>query len=172
MGVVTLPNLDCNEQFKTWVQATVGRYLLTGAGASAQSRKKDFPVRKDSSHGYFFLINGHEESKPHVWKGSHHFLFHPLAIPCEPTVPLTLEPVVLPPLSVFGEHGYLQHVGAEYSGQVNLQFRLYFVPEDLVLSSFTWFAYKKSIKIADNADPKVDPARGELVSISVVVPEA
>lgn len=84
---------------------------------------------------------------------------------------LTLEPVVLPPHSVFVGHGYLQHAGAEYLGQVNLRYHVYLSPEDLDLQDSISFAYQWSLKTANDAIPEDEPAQGERVTISVVVPE-
>lgn len=83
---------------------------------------------------------------------------------------LTFEPVVLPPQSVSVHHGYLQHAGAKYLGQVNLQYHLYLAPEKLVVPDAFSFGYQSSLKIAEDVHRDITTARKERVSISTVLP--
>lgn len=64
--VATLLHLDCNNLFMTWIPTTGRRYLLTEAGCSVQTDHNDFPVQKNASPGYFFLIHGDGEGKMYV----------------------------------------------------------------------------------------------------------
>lgn len=102
---------------------------------------------------------------------SYHFIFYPPVVPRRIANILTLEPVVLLPHSFSVEHAYVQHVGARYSGRVNLRYHSYLALKDPVLPDAISVVYYWSLKTANNAEPEVDLAQEEAVYICAEVLE-
>lgn len=111
----TLLNSNCDEQLKTWNLATGGQYLLTGAKCSVQTGQKDFPVRKNGSTIYLFLLNGDDEGNFYIRKGFHLFFYRRKALG-QMTDLAVLRPFVFLPRNVLVGHGYLHHTDADYLG--------------------------------------------------------
>lgn len=141
-------NLRKSECYMTWIPATRGRYLQTGADCNVDTGHNDFLVRENASPGFFLVYKGDEKRKFYVCKSSRHFVYYQQQALREMCEILRMNAVLLPSDILFVGHGYFQHWGAEFPGHVHLRYYFQFSAEDLVLQSSISFVFQASLDLA------------------------
>lgn len=139
------------------------RPLITGIGCAPQCGHKDFTVVQGKSPGFFYIVTGSEGGRMQVCPGSHKFVFYHSSRLRQLANILQMEEITLPPYSVFAGHGYLQHGGAGWRGELDdsgnvkygheLRFHTYVVPHDHYLPDIIAFGYGWSLSAGTGQEP-------------------
>lgn len=114
-----------------------------------QTGHNDYPVKdKDAPPGYFVIVTGPEQVKLYVCGASHRYVYYSQPKLDSLASALHMDPINIPPNSVFIGHGHLQHAGAEWTGSHSLRYHIYVTPEGQHLPDAILFAYGHSLPIA------------------------
>ena len=123
-----------------------GQFLLTGKDYPAQVGHNDFDHRQGTGPGFFVIVTGAEPANLWVCDGSHKHVGLSAKKRNELAQILRLKRITIPRNSVFIGHGFLQHAGAEWSGNGALRYHAYLIPDGHVLHDAVAFAYEMSFR--------------------------
>lgn len=77
--------------------------------------------------GFVMIVTGREGSSLHACPGSYQFVYYQTVVKLLLANTLYMEDVIVPPLSVFFDNGYLQHRGLKWNGSYKQSSEVYFV---------------------------------------------
>lgn len=144
--------------------STGGRFLLNTEGVKEQVCHNDFVVSKEGLPGYF-MITTEEETGLLVCEGSQRFVFYPKEDQAKLVKALFLEPIMIPPRSIFVGHGYLQHAGERYTGSACCRYHLYCRPVDQPIPNQIIFGLNNCLRVkrglSSNATKSSSLVRGK-----------
>ena len=139
-------NIHTLNENKLRFPVTGGRFLLTGADSPAQVGHNDFDHRQQTGPGFFIIVTGFEGASIWVAEGSHKYVNYPERKKNKWARIQRMSLEQIPPHSIFIGHGYVQHAGAGWSGNHNLRYHIYLIPDGHKLKNAVSFAYGWSFK--------------------------
>jgi hypothetical protein len=131
---------------KMFLPKSGGRFLLTGEHCPAQTGHNDFDHTDSTGPGLFVIVTGTEDAHLWVASGSHKHVHEPDARKRKMASVIRMTRIDIPRHSVFIGHGFLQHAGAEWTGNHSLRYHVYIIPEGNNLKDTVYFAYTWSLK--------------------------
>lgn len=152
--------MDFDGKAESWLPATGGRFLLSGEDVVDQCGHNDFAVKDTLSPGYFVIVSGIRGASLMVCPGSQKYVRYNPGRRELIRRSLQMEEIMIPPLSMFIGHGYLQHAGAGWRGHHAVRYHTYVAPTSHPLPDAISFAYDWSMSRGDGTNPlEEDPAK-------------